>query len=144
MFRNILVPTDGSPSSEAAARQAAALARALSARLTGLSVKPRFHPFTLRPEDVEDTRADSWNVDLHSRNHLAALEAIARDAGVPFEGISVTADHPWKAILETAREKGCDAVAMASHGRGGIASLLLGSETQHVLAHGTIPVIVFR
>ena len=67
MFQHILVPTDGSPLSEAAAARAIAFAREIGAHVTGLSVKPRFHPFTLRPEQVEDTKADRWDVDLHAR-----------------------------------------------------------------------------
>ena len=78
MFQHILVPTDGSPLSEAAAAKAMAFAREIGARVTGLSVKPQFHPFTLRPEQVEDTRGDRWDVDLHARDHLAALERAAR------------------------------------------------------------------
>ena len=144
MFRHILVPTDGSPSSEAAGRQAVALAKALSARVTGLSVKPRFHPFTLRPEAIEDTKDDAWDVDLHARTHVAALEGIAREAGVPFEGVVVESEMPWKGIVEVAKEKGCDAIAMASHGRSALGGLLLGSQTQRVLAHCTLPVVVFR
>jgi len=144
MFRHLLVPTDGSPSSEAAARQAAALARSLGARITGVSVKPRFHVFTLRPEAIEDTKDDAWDVDLHARNHVAALARIAGEAGVPFEGIVVESEMPWKGIVDVAKEKGCDAIAMASHGRSAIGGLLLGSQTQRVLAHCTLPVLVFR
>jgi nucleotide-binding universal stress UspA family protein len=144
VFQHLLVPTDGSPLAEAAGRQAVALARALSARVTGLGVKPRFHVFTLRPEAVEDTRGDAWDVDLHARNHVAALERIAREAGVPFDGVVVEGDQPWKAIVETARARGCDAIAMASHGRSALGGLLLGSQAQRVLAHSTLPVVVFR
>jgi nucleotide-binding universal stress UspA family protein len=144
MFRHLLVPTDGSPASEAAARQAVTLARSLGARVTGLSVKPRFHVFTLRPEAIEDTQGDSWDVDLHARNHVAALEGIAREAGVPFTGLVVEAEMPWKGIVDVAKEKGCDAIAMASHGRSALGGLLLGSQTQRVLAHCTLPVVVFR
>jgi nucleotide-binding universal stress UspA family protein len=144
MFRHLLVPTDGSPASEAAGRQAVTLARTLGARITGLSVKPRFHVFTLRPEAIEDTKDDAWDVDLHARSHVAAIEKIARDGDVPFEGLVVESEMPWKGIVEVAKEKGCDAIAMASHGRSAIGGLLLGSQTQRVLAHCTLPVVVFR
>jgi nucleotide-binding universal stress UspA family protein len=144
MFQHMLVPTDGSVASEAAARQAVALAARLGARITALTVKPSFHVFTLRPELVEDTRGNSWDVDLHARNNLAAVERLALEAKVPFEGISVMGDQPWRAIVETARERGCDSIAMASHGRSGAAALLLGSQTQRVLAHSALPVIVYR
>jgi nucleotide-binding universal stress UspA family protein len=144
MFRHILVPTDGSPRSETAARQAAALARALGGRLTALTVKPEFHVFTLRPDAIEDAKGDSWDVDLHARNFLEAVQAIAREAGVPCEGIAARSDHPWKVIVETARARACDAIAMATHGRSGLSEVLLGSQTQRVVAHATVPVIVYR
>ncbi|HET8734221.1 MAG TPA: universal stress protein [Anaeromyxobacteraceae bacterium] len=144
MFQHLLVPTDGSPSSIAAAGQAVALAARLGARVTALTVKPAFHVFTLRPEAIEDTKGDSWDVDLHAKGNLAAVEKLAAAAKVPFEGVAAQGDQPWKVILETARAKGCDAIAMASHGRAGLERLLLGSQTQRVLAHATVPVIVFR
>jgi nucleotide-binding universal stress UspA family protein len=144
MFQHILVPTDGSPLSEAAAAKAIAFAGEIGAHVTGLSVKPRFHPFTLRPEQVEDTRADRWDVDLHAREHVASLERAARAAGVPFVGVVVTSDRPWEAIVDTARSRGCDLVAMGTHGRTGVASAILGSQTQRVLAHSAVPVMVYR
>ncbi len=144
MFQHLLVPTDGSPASQSAARQAVALAARLGARVTALTVKPAFHVFTLRPEALEDTRGDSWDVDLHARNNLAAVEELAAAAKVPFEGVTAQGDQPWKASGETAKANGCDAIAMASHGRSGLESLLIGSQTQRVLAHSAVPVIVFR
>jgi nucleotide-binding universal stress UspA family protein len=144
MFKHLLVPTDGSAASEAAARSAAAFAREAGARITALAVRPLFHPFTLRPEEVEDTRADEWNTELHARRFLEVVEAAARGAGVPCETVVVTSDRPWEAIVETARTRGCDLVAMASHGRTGLSSLFLGSQTQRVLANSPVPVLVFR
>jgi len=144
MFQHILVPTDGSPRSLEAARDAVALAKALGGRITALTVKPEFHVFTLRPSEIEDTKGDSWDVDLHARDFLDAVEKIAREASVPFEGITAQSNHPWKVIVETAPARGCDAIAMASHGRSGLAALLLGSQTQRVVTHATVPVIVYR
>jgi len=144
MFKHLLVPTDGSSLSEAAAAKAVRFAKEIGAQVTGLSVKPRFHPFTLRPEQVEDTRGDPWDVDLHAREHLAALERYAKETGVPFDAVVATSDHPWEAIVETARSRGCDLVAMGSHGRTGIVSLILESQTQRVLAHSAVPVLVYR
>jgi len=144
MIRHLLVPTDGSPAAEAAAREAAALAHAVGGRLTALCVKPRFRAFTLRPAAIEDTKGSTWDEDLEARNALAAVERIAAQAGVPCSGVTVEGDHPWKVILDVAAQQGCDAVAMASHGRSGLGGLLLGSETQRVLAHATVPVLVVR
>lgn len=79
-----------------------------------------------------------------ANERLAALEAAAREVGVGCETVMRQTTQPWRAILDTAAEKGCDAIVMASHGRRGIGALLLGSETQHVLARATVPVIVVR
>lgn len=144
MFQHILVPTDGSPRSESAAREAAALAARLGGRITALTVKPEFHVFTLRPAEIEDTKGDAWDVDRHAREFLDAVEKIARDAGVPCERVTATSNHPWKVIVDTARDRGCDAIALASHGRSGLAAVLLGSQTERVVAHATVPVIVYR
>jgi nucleotide-binding universal stress UspA family protein len=144
MFKHLLVPTDGSPASEAAARSAVTFAREAGARVTALSVKPIFHPFSLRPEEVEDTKADEWDTDLRARKFLEPVEAAARAVGVPCDTVVVASDRPWEAIVETARSRGCDLVAMASHGRTGLSSLLLGSQTQRVLASSPVPVLVFR
>jgi nucleotide-binding universal stress UspA family protein len=73
----------------------------------------------------------------------AALDA-ARARGVQATGASVEALHPWEAILEQAKAKNCDLIVMASHGRRGLGALLIGSETQKVLTHGTVPVLVIR
>jgi nucleotide-binding universal stress UspA family protein len=75
---------------------------------------------------------------------LAAAENIAAEGGVACETVSVEHEHPYLAILETTGGKGCDLIVMASHGRGGIAGLILGSETTKVLTHGKIPVLVHR
>lgn len=144
MFRHLLVPTDGSPRSLSAAREAIALARQLGGSITALTVKPEFHVFTLRPTEIEDTKGDAWDVDLHARNFLEAVEDLAREAGVPCDGITAQGNHPWKVIVDTAPARGCDAIAMASHGRSGLSAVLLGSQTQRVVSHATVPVIVFR
>ena len=105
---------------------------------------PEFHVFTLRPAELEDTKGDAWDVDLHARNYLDAVEKIAREAGVPCERVTARSNHPWKVIVETAAGSGCDAIAIGSHGRSGIAAALLGSQTQRVVSHATVPVIVYR
>jgi nucleotide-binding universal stress UspA family protein len=72
------------------------------------------------------------------------VERAAKDVGVLVDGLVATSDHPWEAIVETARSRAWDLVAMASHGRTGLASLILGSQTQRVLAHSRVPVLVYR
>jgi nucleotide-binding universal stress UspA family protein len=75
---------------------------------------------------------------------LAVIERLAQPAGVQTEKVRQSNDHPWEAILKTAKDKQCDLIVMASHGRRGVSALVLGSETQKVLAHSSIPVLVVR
>ena len=79
-----------------------------------------------------------------SKHHLAVVERAAHEAGVEVSSLSVTSEFPADAILEAARRQHCDLIFMASHGRRGLAGILLGSETQKVLTHSRIPVLVYR
>ena len=143
MFTHILLPTDGSPLSASAIAQGVRLAKATGARVTGLYVKPQFHVFTYRTEMLEDTREQyAKDCDAHAVEYLAVVEKAAREAGVPFATASVSDDQPDEAILRIADERGCDVIVMASHGRRGVAGVLMGSVTQKVLTHGKVPVLV--
>jgi nucleotide-binding universal stress UspA family protein len=144
MYQQILVPTDGSETSLRAVQTAASLARLTGARLEVLSVKEPF-PYSaisemqpVPPQEFFDAQERTAQARVS-----AALE-VARAQGVKAEGASVEALHPWEAILDQAKAKGCDLVVMASHGRRGLGALLLGSETQKVLTHSTLPVLVIR
>jgi len=75
---------------------------------------------------------------------LGSVEAIARASGVPCETVEIDDEHPYQGIISTAESKGCDLIVMASHGRRGISAVLIGSETQKVITHTTIPVLVCR
>jgi nucleotide-binding universal stress UspA family protein len=79
-----------------------------------------------------------------SDHHLGVIEAMASAAGVPVKCVSVTSDYPADSIIKVASEEGCDLIFMASHGRRGLSGILLGSETQKVLTHAKVPVLVFR
>ena len=145
MFKHLLLPTDGSPQSEEAIRQGIALAKETQARVTGIHVVPEFHVFTYRPDMLEDTRAEYVrDSQAQAAKILQSIENAARDAGVPCDTVCAVSDEPYAAIIKTADEKGCDLIAMASHGRKGIKGLLVGSETQKVLTHSHQPVIVLR
>jgi len=72
------------------------------------------------------------------------IAAKARSAGLEFNAVHSIAPVPWRAILAAAKKSKCDAIVMASHGRRGVSALLLGSETQKVLTHSKLPVIVIR
>lgn len=145
MFTHLLLPTDGSPASEAAIQQSIQLAKDLHAKVTGLHVIPEFHVFTYQTEMLEDTREqfikDSQD---HAVKFLAVIQKAAEEAGVACDTAYMSSDHPHEAIIKVAEERGCDLIAMASHGRKGMSGLLLGSETQKVLTHSKKPVLVFR
>ena len=145
MFKHLLVPTDGSEESETAVRKSIELAKSIQAAVTGIHVIPTFHVFTYQTEMLEGTR-ELFEKDsqIHAAKFLASIERAAQEAGVPCNTVSVMSDQPYEAIIQTAAEQGCDLIAMASHGRKGVKGFLLGSETQKVLVHTQIPVMVFR
>ena len=145
MYRHILIPTDGSERSEQAIAQGVALAKALGADVTGVTVFPPFHTFVVDPMMIPDS-PDQYrsDCDAEGKKYLGVVRDTADAAGVPCDVVQVVHDHPYQAIIETASEKGCDLIFMASHGRRGVAALLLGSETSKVLTHSRIPVLVCR
>jgi len=145
MYTKILIPTDGSPLSDAAITQGVALARSTGAMVVAMTVSAPFHTFALDPMMVTDTK-ESYKKDCEARatRDLGAITAAARAAGVPCEVMHVDAEHPYEGIIDTARRAECDLVVMASHGRKGASALVLGSETVKVLTHSKIPVLVCR
>jgi len=145
MFKHLLLPTDGSPLSEAAIQAGVQLAKSLNAKVTGLYAMPNFHMLTYQTEMLTDTRQQfAKDCKAHADRFLAVVVLAAKAADVPCEIVLQTTDHPYEAIIATAKEKGCDLIMMASHGRSGVQAFLLGSETQKVLTHSKIPVLVFR
>jgi nucleotide-binding universal stress UspA family protein len=144
MYKHILIPTDGFPLSAKAIEQGVALAKSLGAKVTGVTVSIPFHTFALDPLMVSDTR-DQYKKDCDDRaeKFLGAIRLAAQAAGVPCEVVHVTAE-PYEGIIDTAISKGCDLIFMASHGRKGVSALVLGSETQKVLTHSKVPVLVCR
>jgi nucleotide-binding universal stress UspA family protein len=145
MFKHILVPTDGSPLSESAARSAIQFAKSISARVTAITVSIPFHVFSTDAVMVTDTE-DIYQEHCNKRaaKYLDAVGKLAKAAGVPFEGMHMFHEQPHVAIIEAAGKKGCDVICMASHGRKGLSALVLGSETVKVLTHSKIPVVVWR
>lgn len=147
MFKHILVPTDGSQLSTATARRAVDFAREAGARITFFYAKPEY-PVAFYGEGalIDPTTPEKFAemAEQQAKEILAASEQLARAANVPAASLSVTSDIPYEAIIEGATQAGCDLIFMASHGRRGLSGLLLGSETQKVLTHSTIPVLVYR
>jgi nucleotide-binding universal stress UspA family protein len=145
MFRHILLPTDGSPTSSSAIKAGMAFAKESDARVTGLHVVPEFHVFTYVTEMLEGTQEEyEKQAAARGKKYLADIETAAREAQVNCNTLCVTSDHPYEAIIKAARDQQCDLIVMASHGTKGAKGLLLGSETQKVLTHCDIPVLVFR
>jgi len=145
MFKHILLPTDGSAGSDAAIQAGVRLAREVGARVTGLHVVAPFHTFTYRPDMIEDTEEQyEKESEEQARKVLLTIEKQAQECGVPCDSVVVRSDDVHDAIIATARERQCDLIAMASHGRRGVRALLLGSETQKVLTHSLVPVLVYR
>ena len=149
MYRHILVPTDGSALSLKAAREAARLAKDHKAKITAFyAIEPYAPPpngeaAILYPEIFSEAEYRKHTTKAAGAA-LRKVEAEAQAAGVKTQARFVTASAPWKAIIDEARAGKCDLIVMASHGRGGFASLLLGSETLKVLTHSKTPVLVCR
>ena len=145
MFRKILVATDGSPLSVAAASAAIEFAAASGASIVGLSLA-QLYPYMLMPEAgaMVDLSMYEEAQDQVAEQAVKKLDDQARAAGVSCVTLTKRAVHPYEEIISTAQENRCDVIWMASHGRRGLDKLLLGSETQRVLAHSTIPVMVYR
>jgi len=145
MFKHLLVPTDGSELSQAAIQGAVQFAKSINARVTALHAMPKFHMLAYGPEMVTDTRQEfAKDCKAHADRFLAVVVQAAKAADVPCETVLKTSDQPYEAIIATAKEQGCDLIMMASHGRRGVQAFILGSETQKVLTHSKIPVLVFR
>ena len=147
MYRSILVVTDGSALSKKAVKAALRIARDFGAKLVALNVQPPYQPpiagevpaaFLHNPAEYDQIARES------SEKILAETQALAAKLDVPTSTVTVFDHSVYKAIIRTAKARRCDLIVMASHGRRGIKGLLLGSETQKVLTHCQIPVLVHR
>jgi nucleotide-binding universal stress UspA family protein len=145
MYKHILIPTDGSELSAKAIGHGVGLAKALGARVTAVTVSAPFHTFAVDPSMVTDTPDEyKKRVATLTAKHLSVAKDAATKAGVPCDVVHVEHEHPYVAIIDTARTRTCDAIVMASHGRRGVSAIVLGSETVKVLTHSTTPVVVVR
>ena len=145
MYKCILLPTDGSELSERAVLAGIDLARESGASVIGLHVTPHYHVLTARADMLAETREQFAEQSEHQARRI--LDSVAEEAsavGVRCSTEHAVSDDPYEAIIEAARRNVCDLIVMAAHGRRGLKGLLLGSETQKVLVHSSIPVLVFR
>ena len=144
MYKCILFPTDGSDITAKALQSAIGLAKQCGAELRTLSVMEPF-PYSAISEMQPVPPQEFF--DAQQRVASARVKVVsdaAAAAGVACQAHTVEALHPWEAILDHAKAQGCDLLVMASHGRRGMSALLLGSETQRVLTHSQLPVLVVR
>lgn len=146
MFTNILIPTDGSDSSQHAVRTGIGLAKTHHARVTGIHVIPDYHLLIAYEGAFDPVTEERIEQEAKSRaeKYLEFVRSAAAEASVPCDTICETSDHPYDAILKAAEARKCDLIVMTSHGRKGLAAVLLGSETRKVLTHAKIPVLVVR
>jgi nucleotide-binding universal stress UspA family protein len=145
MYKDILIPTDGSDLSAKAVKQGIAFSKSVGAKVTALTVSTPFHIFAIDPEMVEETPTTyKKHIAKKTATILGAVASAAKAAGVACDTLHVEHEHPYNAIIETAKSKGCDLILMASHGRRGVSAVVLGSETVKVLTHSKIPVLVCR
>lgn len=147
MYKRILVATDGSTLSKKAVTSAIQLAATCGAELLTLRVVPRY-PQAYFEGSIPLSAADVNRIEAQwTEAAKAALEAVqktAQNKGVDSKAVTVKSDVVSDAIIATAKKHKADLIVMASHGRKGIKRLLLGSETQQVLTHSHIPVLVLR
>ncbi len=144
MYKSILVPTDGSDITAKAVDTAVMMAKTFGAQLVTLAVKEPF-PYSAVTEMQPVPPQEFFDAQERiAVKHLDQVKAACVAAGVACSAAAVEAAHPWEAILDFGRDQGADLIVMASHGRRGVAALLLGSETQKVLTHSTLPVLVVR
>lgn len=144
MFKRILVPTDGSDITTKAVNTALQLAQVHGAQLLTLSVMEPF-PYSAVSE-IQPVPPQEF-IDAQQRVAAQRVEAVCATAaaqGMACKGHTVEALHAWEAIIDHAKAEGVDLIVMASHGRRGVAALLLGSETQKVLTHTELPVLVVK
>ncbi len=144
MYKRILVPTDGSEITGKAVETAVSLAKLTGAEIFAIGVKEPF-PYSAISEMQPVPPQEFFDAQERiAGQHVKAALDVAKAAGLTAQGHTVEALHPWEAIIDHAKSKQCDLIVMASHGRRGVTALLLGSETQKVLTHGPLPVLVVR
>ncbi len=144
MFKRILVPTDGSEITAKAIGVAIEFAKSVGAALHTISVKEPF-PYSAISEMQPTPPQEFFDAqDRIASSRVQAVVEKAQAAGLTCQSYTTEALHPWEAIIDHAGRMECDLLVMASHGRRGVSALLLGSETQKVLAHSKVPVLVVR
>jgi nucleotide-binding universal stress UspA family protein len=147
MYKRILVATDGSKLSQKAVDHALTLADLTGAEVVALKVVPRY-PQSYFEGGVALPASEVARVEKQWHDEAMATVTAIKSAGqkleVKVKPVTAKSDLVSEAIIGTAKRQKCDLIVMASHGRRGIKRLLLGSETQQVLTHSHVPVLVLR
>ena len=144
MYKHILLPTDGSELSKAAMKHGIELAKAIGAKVTALVVSTPLTSLVVEPSRVSGA-LEQYKVLVaeQTAKYLDNVQTNAHEAGVDCATLCIEHDKPYQAIVDTAKNNGCDLVVMASHGLRGV-SAILGSETLKVLTHTSVPILVYR
>jgi len=150
MYRHILIPTDGSELAEHAVTNGLSLAKSLGAKVTVIIVEDPFDWLSVpemrasRRQALDAFAKRNEQIKKYAASVLSRAANAAKQAGVPCDTMQVENARPYQAIIAAASDKGCDLIAMTSHGRGGLSAVVLGSVTNKVLTHTKIPVLVYR
>ena len=146
MYRHILIPTDGSELAEHAVMNGLSLAKSMGAKVSVIVVEEPFNwssvPETSARQIPELLAKYTEQLKKHAASVLNRAANAAKKTGVSCDMIQVEHDQPYQAIIAAAKDKGCDLIVMASHGRSGLSAILLGSVTNKVLTHTKTPVLV--
>jgi nucleotide-binding universal stress UspA family protein len=144
MFTHILVPTDGSEKAQIAAEKAVALAKLHGAKVTAVVVIDPFPYIGLGEASAFGLQAYLAEAQTMAARSLDTVRQLSEASGVPFAADTIERSAVFEGILDTATAEACDLIVMGSHGHSGVKALILGSETQKVLTHSTVPVLVIK
>src|SRR6516165_10368309 len=145
MFRNILIPTDGSDLAAKAVEQAVLFAKEIGAKITAVTVTEPSDLLSVTATQLEYTPIEyQKHARAYAETVLGTVSDAAKSAGVVCDTLHVEHEQVYQAIIEAAEARRCDLIVMASHGRRGVSAVVLGSETVKVLTHSKIPVLVYR
>lgn len=146
MFNKLLVPTDGSALSNKAVHAAVEFAKEKGSEIVAVSVaEPYIYPYLAEGSGMPlYSKEYDQGIEEAAKQWVGEVAELARANGVPCKTVTKTSLTPHEEIIKAARQFNCDGIFMASHGRKGMAKLFLGSETQKVLTHSPVPVLVFR
>jgi nucleotide-binding universal stress UspA family protein len=148
-YKHIMLPVDGSEPSRKAEKECIAFAKSIGAKVTTIHVVSHFHlhfqpwatPKSLHTKIEREHEEEAREL---AQKMISEIVTRAKEKGVVCDGLVVVGDHPYEEIINSAGNRKCDLIMMASHGRRGLDAVLLGSETVKVLTHSRIPVLVVR